>query len=147
MPLDAGVILCRCRFSCKSLTINRAGVEGARRPLTFLPPGGHNFPVIICTKCGAKNSDDTLACARCGNKLQSPRRACADPAPADAPLEPFRGQRLSPDLLRSLRRMLEAWVYVLVLGGVAAACLSYRVWWPLYPTVAGMALLLWLRRV
>ncbi|EGB16462.1 hypothetical protein DND132_3259 [Pseudodesulfovibrio mercurii] len=103
--------------------------------------------MITCTKCGTRNADNTLACARCGNKLQSSRRATAGPDTGTAPLEPFRHQGVSPDLLRSLKRMLEAWAYVLILGSVAAACIVYRIWWPLYPTVALIALLLWLRRV
>lgn len=103
--------------------------------------------MIICTKCGAKSSDETLVCGHCGNKLQSSRRVSMNPTPANAPLERFHHQGLSPDILRSLKRMLEAWGYVLLLGGVAAGCISYRVWWPLYPTVAVIVLLLWLRRV
>jgi hypothetical protein len=122
-------------------------MEVPDRPLTFLLPGGHNVAVITCTKCGAKSPDDALSCARCGNKLQSSRRAAPSQTPGDAPLEPFSHRELSPDLLRSLRRMLEAWVYVLLLGGVAAACIIYRIWWPLYPAVLLIALLLWLRRV
>ncbi|MGE4423479.1 MAG: zinc ribbon domain-containing protein [Pseudodesulfovibrio sp.] len=135
------------RFFCKSLITNRAGMEGPGRLLTFLPPDGHNGPVITCTKCGAKNSDDTLACARCGNKLQSSRRAASGPDATDAPLEPFRHEGVPGDLMRSLKRMLEAWAYALLLGGVAAACIVYKIWWPLYPTVVLIALLLWLRRV
>lgn len=115
--------------------------------MTFLLPGGHNVPVITCTKCGTKNADDTLACARCGNKLQSSRRAAPGRDTSDPPLEPFRHRGVPNDLMRSLKRMLEAWAYVLVLGSVAAACIVYRLWWPLYPTVALIALLLWLRRV
>ncbi|HKI82227.1 MAG TPA: zinc-ribbon domain-containing protein [Pseudodesulfovibrio sp.] len=116
--------------------------------MTFLPPGGHNVQVITCTKCGAKNSDETLACPRCGNKLQSSRRvAPTHGSPVNAPLEPFRHQSMSGDLLRSLKRMLEAWAYVLVLAGVATACIIYKLWWPLYPAVVLISLLLWLRKV
>lgn len=132
---------------CKSLITNRAGMEGASRPLTFLPPGGHNGPVITCTKCGTKNSDETLACVRCGNKLQSSRRAAPSPDAGDSPLEPFRHEGVPCDLMRFLKRMLEAWTYALLLGGVAAACIVYKIWWPLYPAVALIALLLWLRKV
>jgi hypothetical protein len=104
--------------------------------------------VITCTKCGARNSDDTLVCADCGNKLQSSRRAAPSNGPvADAPLERFRHQGVSGDLLRTLKRMLEAWAYVLILAGVGTACVVYRIWWPLYPTVVIIALLLWLRKV
>jgi len=49
--------------------------------------------------------------------------------------------------MRTVKRMLEAWAYVLVLGFVTGACIAYKVWWPLYPTVAVIALLLWFRRV
>ncbi len=123
-------------------------MEGPGRVLTFLLPGVHNVPVITCTKCGAKNSDDTLACPRCGNKLQSSRIAAPSNEPAvDAPLEPFRHQGVPGDLLRSLKRMLEAWAYVLILAGVATACIVYKIWWPLYPAVVLIALLLWFRKV
>ena len=118
-----------------------------RPGLDLKPSRGNNHSVITCTKCGAKNSDDTLLCAKCGNKLQSSRRAQATEAPEDGPLEPFRHHGLAPDLMRSLRRMLEAWLYVLLLGGVATGCYLYKIWWPLYPAVALIALLLWLRRV
>ncbi|WP_071547143.1 zinc-ribbon domain-containing protein [Pseudodesulfovibrio hydrargyri] len=104
--------------------------------------------MITCTKCGTKSSDDTLACPKCGNKLQSSRRAAPDNgARTDAPLEPFRHHGVPGDLMRSLKRMLEAWAYVLILAGVAASCIVYRIWWPLYPAVAFIALLLWLRKV
>jgi hypothetical protein len=133
---------------CKSHITNRAGMEEPGRPLTFLLPGGHNLPVITCTKCGGKSPDDTLACPKCGNKLQSSRRAAPDNgAVANAPLEPFRHHGVPGDLLRSLKRMLEAWAYVLILAGVAAACIVHRIWWPLYPAVALIALLLWVRKV
>ncbi|WFS63544.1 hypothetical protein LF599_05100 [Pseudodesulfovibrio thermohalotolerans] len=49
--------------------------------------------------------------------------------------------------MQTVKRMLEAWAYVLVLGSVAGACIAYKVWWPLYPTIAVIALLLWFRRV
>ncbi|WP_272700460.1 zinc ribbon domain-containing protein [Desulfovibrio sp. Fe33] len=102
--------------------------------------------MITCTKCGGKNSDDALACARCGNKLQSSRRSSSRPDHSAAPLEPFRHQGLPRDLMRTVKRMLEAWAYVLVLGTVAGFSIAYKVWWPLYPTVAIIALLLWFRR-
>ncbi|WP_316897042.1 zinc-ribbon domain-containing protein [Pseudodesulfovibrio indicus] len=109
--------------------------------------GGNNHSVITCTKCGGKNSDDTRFCARCGNKLQSSRKAGPDAPPPEEPLEPFAHQGLSPDLLRTLKRMAEAWVYLLLLGAVAAGCAFYEVWWPLYPAVALLGLLIWLRRI
>jgi hypothetical protein len=141
-------MLSQIRLFCKSLTTNRAGMEGPHRPLTFLLSDGHKGPVITCTKCGAKSPDDTLACPRCGNKLQSSRRAAPSQAdPTDMPLEPFRHDGVSGDLMRSLKRMLEAWAYVLILAGVATACIVYKIWWPLYPAVALIALLLWVRKV
>jgi hypothetical protein len=148
MALDGCVMLRHLPVFCKSIITNRAGMEGGRRPLTFRLSGGHNGLVITCTKCGAGSSDDTLACPRCGNKLQSSRRAAPSRTdPADTPLEPFRHHGVPSDLMRTLKRMLEAWAYVLILIGVAAACIVYRIWWPLYPVVALIALLLWLRRV
>lgn len=103
--------------------------------------------MITCTKCGGKNSDDTRFCAQCGHKLQSSRQAAPDGPPLDEPLAPFAHQGLSPDLMRTLKRMAEAWVYLLLLGAVGAGCAWYQVWWPLYPAVALLGLLIWLRRV
>ncbi|WP_229597031.1 hypothetical protein [Pseudodesulfovibrio sediminis] len=44
-------------------------------------------------------------------------------------------------------RMVEAWAYVLVLLGVGAGCAYFTTWWPMYPTVGILGLLLWFRRV
>ena len=51
------------------------------------------------------------------------------------------------DAWRDLKRMFEAWAYVLILAGTAGACWWYRTWWPLYPVVAVLVLLIFFRRV
>ncbi|RWU02788.1 zinc ribbon domain-containing protein [Pseudodesulfovibrio sp. S3] len=103
--------------------------------------------MITCTKCGEKNSDDTRFCAKCNNKLQSIRQTVSFENPSGAPLESFRHQNMPPDSWRSLKRMIEAWGYLALLAAVAAGCAFYDTWWPLYPTVALLGLVLWLRRV
>lgn len=54
---------------------------------------------------------------------------------------------MRPDARLGLRRLLEAWVYVLILLGVGAVCLVKQVWWPLYPAVGLLAALAYLRRI
>lgn len=116
--------------------------------LDLLRAGGDNRPVITCTRCGEKNSDDTRFCTRCNRKLQSSLRAApADTRPGDEPLEGFRHRGVPDDVWLAVRRMIEAWAYLLILAGVGAACWWYRTWWPLYPTVGLLGLLIWLRRI
>ena len=103
--------------------------------------------VITCNKCGAKNSDETRFCERCKNKLQSARQIVPTGESLEPPLESFRHRGVPEDSRRTLMRMIEAWGYVLLLAGVAAGCAVTETWWPLYPTVAVLGLLLWLRRV
>ncbi|WP_319542629.1 zinc ribbon domain-containing protein [uncultured Pseudodesulfovibrio sp.] len=103
--------------------------------------------VITCTKCGEKNSDDTLICSRCKNKLQSLHRSTAQGQQQPRPLETFRHEGVPTDAWRSIMRMVEAWAYVLVLAGVAAACAYTKTWWPMYPAVGLLGLLIWYRQV
>ncbi len=52
------------------------------------------------------------------------------------------------DAARSeLWRMVEAWGYVAVVLAALGACLYTGRLWPLYPAVAVVALLLWLRKI
>lgn len=44
-------------------------------------------------------------------------------------------------------RMVEAWAYVAVLAAVAAGCAYTKTWWPMYPAVFLLGLLIWFRRV
>lgn len=116
--------------------------------LDLHPARRDNQTVITCTKCGEKNSDDTRFCARCNRKLQSSRRAApAEDSPVDDPLVSFEHQGMPADAWRDLKRLMEAWGYLLLLAGVAAGCWWYRTWWPLYPTVGLLALLIYFRRV
>ena len=104
--------------------------------------------MITCTKCGEKNSDDTRFCTRCNHKLQSSLRgAPAEESPVDEPLGSFEHQGMPADAWRDLKRLAEAWAYLLLLAGVGAGCWWYRTWWPLYPTVGLLALLIYFRRV
>ena len=43
--------------------------------------------------------------------------------------------------------MIEAWCYLGVLVAVAVVCAFHEVWWPLYPAVGLLSLLLYLRRI
>ncbi|MBG0791753.1 MAG: zinc ribbon domain-containing protein [Desulfovibrionaceae bacterium] len=104
--------------------------------------------MITCTKCGEKNSDDTRFCTRCGWKLQSSQRGHpAGEIPADRPLTPFRHQGMPADVQRDLKRLIEASAYAVILAGVAVACWWQHLWWPLYPTVGALALLVFFRRL
>ena len=103
--------------------------------------------MITCNKCGEKNSDDTRFCDRCGNKLQSSRQIVPTGESSTPPLDAFRHQGVSEGSRRTLMRMIEAWVYVALLAGVATGCALFEKWWPLYPAVAVLGLLLWFRRV
>lgn len=47
----------------------------------------------------------------------------------------------------SLRRLMEAWAYLLVLLGVGGYCFYKEIWWPLYPAITVIGVLLWLRRI
>lgn len=102
--------------------------------------------MIVCNRCGKKNDDDARSCETCGRKLQSSRRQ----APMETPsrlLSSFRHGGIDPKTRASLQRMVEAWVYVAVLGGVGVICLVYEIWWPLYPAVGTLGLAAWLRRI
>ncbi|WP_285906293.1 zinc-ribbon domain-containing protein [Pseudodesulfovibrio pelocollis] len=103
--------------------------------------------MITCTGCGKRNADEARFCEECGRKLQSSRRANPADDSSGRPLSPFRHQGIDPLARASLWRMVEAWAYVLVLGGVAAVCLVREMWWPMYPAVALLGLIAWLRRI
>lgn len=103
--------------------------------------------MITCTQCGAKNSDDTLYCKQCNKKLQSTPRQADETPVGKPPLERFEHEGISEDNWKSLRRMLEAWAYLIALVLVAAGCAFYEIWWPMYPTVLLLGVLIWLRRV
>jgi len=102
--------------------------------------------VIICNKCGVKNSDETLYCTKCNNKLQSSRQVIVPDRPVEAPLEKLTASGMNSDAWRSFKRLIEAWLYVLLLAGVVTLCAMERIWWPLYPAVAVLGLIVWLRR-
>lgn len=103
--------------------------------------------MIICTGCGTKNGDKNRFCEKCNKKLQSSRKASAPEDPRNKPLGKFQHAGVPQDIWLSIRRMLEAWAYIIVLGGVFGACLHYQIWWPLYPAVGLLALLFWFRRI
>lgn len=115
--------------------------------LDLIAASGDIHSVITCNKCGAKNSDETRFCEKCGNKLQSSRRIVPNGEPSAPPLEAFRHQGVSDDARRTLMRMIEAWGYVGLLAAVAVGCAVYERWWPLYPAVALLGLIIWIRRV
>ncbi|MBI9078749.1 MAG: zinc-ribbon domain-containing protein [Pseudodesulfovibrio sp.] len=104
--------------------------------------------MIICTKCGEKNSDEIRFCTQCGKKLQSSRQ-CLIPLTdsSNRCLESFKHQGVSPGSWTSLMRMVEAWGYVAVLAVVATMCAIWETWWPLYPAVGLIGLMAWIRRI
>lgn len=51
------------------------------------------------------------------------------------------------DVQRDLKRLIEASAYAVILAGVAVACWWQHLWWPLYPTVGALALLVFFRRL
>jgi len=103
--------------------------------------------VIICTGCGRKNDDEARFCKKCGKKLQSSFQSTGPVSSGPAPLERFENKRLPADAWASLKRMAEAWVYVLILAAVGAGCMIQETWWPLYPTVGLIGLIAWFRRI
>lgn len=103
--------------------------------------------MIICTGCGTKNDDESRHCEKCGKKLQSSRAAYVPEEPKKQPLGQFLHKGVSKDSQNSLKRMIEAWAYIMLLGGVFAACLHYEIWWPLYPAVGVIGLIIWARKV
>jgi len=107
-----------------------------------------------CSKCGTESPDTERFCPVCGHKLQSerpnapetPTTENAGPRPADEPrrLLDFQGWTTPR---RGLGRYLEACLYAVILvAGVTYCLLSGRTW-PLYPLIAGLALVAWLRRL
>lgn len=103
--------------------------------------------MILCTGCGTRNLDDSRFCEKCGKKLQSGYRQADSAEDSGAPLTRFRHNGVAPDLKSDLKRMIEAWCYVLLLGGVAVGCYFYKAWWPMYPAIGLIALIIRLRRI
>ena len=103
--------------------------------------------MILCTGCGTRNDDESRYCEKCGKKLQSDRCVVASSGPTNSKLTRFKHNGVAPDLKNDLKRMLEAWCYVLLLGGVGTGCYFYKAWWPMYPAIAVIALIIWLRKL
>lgn len=103
--------------------------------------------MILCTGCGTRNHDESRFCEKCGKKLQSDYRPVEQGDDSCGPLTRFQHNGVAPDLKNDLMRMLEAWGYVLLLGGVATGCYFYKTWWPMYPAIALIALVIWLRKI
>ncbi|QGY41939.1 zinc-ribbon domain-containing protein [Pseudodesulfovibrio cashew] len=102
---------------------------------------------MICTGCGQQNQDGERFCQKCGKKLQSSRRMAASDDNSSAPLPRFTHHGLPEDRWLTFRRLVEAWGYLGVLAVVAAVCFFQKTWWPLYPAVVVLGLLLWFRRI
>ncbi|WP_243547278.1 zinc ribbon domain-containing protein [Pseudodesulfovibrio tunisiensis] len=103
--------------------------------------------MITCTGCGRKNPDDARCCEGCGRKLQSGRFGAPQESGGTRPLERFSSGSMSDAARSELWRMVEAWGYVAVVLAALGACLYTGRLWPLYPAVAVVALLLWLRKI
>ena len=103
--------------------------------------------MIICTRCGEKNSDEIRFCEKGGKKLQSSRQSTLLTDQSSYWVESFKHEGISPRSKLSLWRMVEAWGYVAVLVAVAVGCSIYEVWWPLYPAVGILAIVGWFRQI
>lgn len=103
--------------------------------------------MILCTGCGTRNQDENRFCAKCGRKLQSDYKPSDFDSDTGGPLPPFRHNGVAPDLKNDLKRMIEAWCYVVLLGGVAAGCYFYGEWWPMYPALLVLGAIVWLRGI
>lgn len=103
--------------------------------------------MIICTGCGKTNDDESRFCEKCGKKLQSSRQPVEPGTGAPAPLTRFEHVGIPEDRWAALKRMMEAWCYLGVLVGVAVVCAVYEIWWPLYPAVGLLGLLLFFRKI
>lgn len=108
---------------------------------------GNKTAVIICTGCGKKNGDDSRHCAKCGKKLQSARQNVASMPDSPKRLTRFDHKGIPEDRWIILKRMMEAWAYLGLLVAVAAGCAVYDVWWPIYPAVGVLTLLLYFRKI
>ncbi|WP_018124874.1 zinc ribbon domain-containing protein [Desulfovibrio oxyclinae] len=102
--------------------------------------------MIICNKCGSPNEDSARFCAKCRKKIQSSWSPPPETA-AFRPLDSFRPSRLSGAQRREFARMVEAWVYALILLFSAVACQLKGQWWPMWVVLAvvGLAALVRLR--
>ncbi len=107
-----------------------------------------------CVKCGAENPDTERFCGVCGHKLQSGRQPGAEGAGQGGGEGGAAGQ--SRRLLdfqgwagseRGFGPYIEASAYAVVLVAGVAWCLAAGVLWPLYPLIAVLALVAWLRRL
>lgn len=109
---------------------------------------------MLCNKCGGEIPDDERFCPLCGHKLQSGRvrgQAAPDddgaspPTPEDAPrLLDFQGWARQE---RGGGRYVEACIYAALLVAGVVWCLTAGVLWPLYPLLAVLGLVAWLRRL
>jgi len=103
--------------------------------------------MILCTGCGKKNDDEARSCSVCGKKLQSSRQVSVSGCDLPGPLRRFNHVGMPEERWHSLKRMLEAWCYLGLLVAVAVGCVAYETWWPLYPTIGVLGLLLFFRKI
>lgn len=102
---------------------------------------------MICNKCGSENPDDERFCVRCGHKLQSSRREDESPR-SDSHWDRMPDLHLEPRFPKeTLNKFIEAWVYILLLGGATGVAVWKGVYWPLYAIIPLVALIAWLRKV
>lgn len=104
-----------------------------------------------CNKCGEENPDAARFCTVCGHKLQSDHHpgaespeSSAPETPSTRPLLDFQGWTRPG---RGLGPYLEACIYAVILIGAVVWCLADQITWPLYPILAILALVAWLRRL
>ena len=100
---------------------------------------------VICTRCGHINQDRERSCTQCGHKLQS---FFTVPDLAGKPVE---DERLRLTFCRFdgrfMRKCMEAWVLVVVVGGAVAYGLLHGDWVALYAALPAAAVIAWLRKM
>ena len=105
--------------------------------------------MIICTKCGFPNPDDTRTCTDCGNKLQSGRQSHEETSEGGLRPADFEGLRLRPPAFRrgAVGKCFEAWGYALAAVAVAVYAVLTADLLPAWVGLPVIALVAYLRKV
>lgn len=96
--------------------------------------------MIICTRCGTKNPDNSPYCEKCGKKLQS-ARAHTEEKPRKPELEETIRFDFWKRCSKNKPRYGEAWAYALAVVAVSLISLRYGEYWPVYVVVILAAVL------
>ena len=138
-----------CQVCGHKLQSGRAGAEDAASPDTAAQEGGRSVG-RPATPDGETRRDDAPGSAGLAvgeSRPQKPELASDKTRPdirPDSRLLDFQGWK---NPLFGLGPYFEACLYAAVLAVAVAACLAVGVLWPLYPLLAVLALVAWLRRL